>query len=316
MKKTIMVLCLFGMICGAVAAQNRPPKTKCNLEHQRLKAVSKSNTDLIEDVPEVEVVPEPVEVKRITDFKNEGDFRKAYDDVLNEYLAEYSRADKALVENNAAVDKAKAACLAEIESKVFSNAYNPTEIEYKKAELRENVERTVEAARNAKLGKLQSEYNSNIAVIDAKKGELDAAIQSATFIIRDVDVCISEYDNVSKSWSVKFTSTNPEIKFSTDWFKIQLDREAFVEQFEKIQPKILEGLYAEVHYSISVSKFNDEPEDMTHYERHVTRIELFDKRGTSVYLFDNLDIPAGSYYWNSYRKLLFVEGSASVATSK
>lgn len=181
--------------------------------------------------------------------------------------------------------------------------------------LRENLQRNVGELRDGTLNRIQAEYNQNIALIDQSKTELDSAIASTEFVIKDVEVCFSPYDNVSKSWLCKITSVNPEVKFSTDWrLAVRLDMEALESQFEKLSPKIKAGARAEAHYIVEVLKYPDDPEDMTTYSRKVIAIELLDCDGKRMAYFDNLEIPAGSWCWKSYRKQVFVDGSASVAT--
>lgn len=317
-KKIIVVICLLGFVYGGLTAQERsaPAKQKSLLESTRTQPVVRTtsdfNTDLIEsEVEEVAVVVE--EPKSVYDFNNETHFRGAYDKVLNAYLNEYATSNKKYVEANATIDTAAALSIAKINSTNYSEAWSPTEVEYKKAELRENLQRNVEDLRADTLNRIQTEYDKNIALIDQQKTELDSAIASTEFILKDLEVCFSPYDNVSKSWLCKITSVNPEVKFVTDWLSLKLEYESLEAQFEKLAPKIKAGVRAEAHYVVEVLKYPDDPEDLTSYNRLVTKIELFDNEGKRVAFFDNLNIPAGSWDWKSYRKQVFVDGAASVA---
>ena len=318
MKKFIIITCLSAFVFAGISAQNYsiPPKQKSLLEEGRIKSTtrttSKFNTDLVE--PEVEdVVAVVEEPKSVNDYTNETQFRVAYDKVLNEYLNEYAASNKKYVEANSAIDAAAALSIAKIQSTSYSEAWSPTEVEFKKQELRDNLQRNVEDLRASTLNRIQAEYNQNIALIDQSKTELDSAIASTEFVIKDVEVCFSPYDNVSKSWLCKITSVNPEVKFVTDGLSVKLDYELLEAQYEKLAPKIKAGVRAEAHYVVDVLKYDDAPEDMTTYSRKVIAIELLDSDGKRIAFFDNLDIPAGSWDWKSYRKQVFVDGSASVA---
>lgn len=318
MKKFIIITCLSAFVFAGLTAQNRtaPAKQKCQLEKNRTQSVVRTastfNTDLIE--PEVEdVVAVVEEPKSVNDYTNETQFRGAYDKVLNEYLNEYAASNKRYVEANSAIDAAAALSIAKIQSTNYSECWSPTEVEFKKQELRENLQRNVEDLRAGTLNRIQAEYNKNIALIDQKKTELDSAIASTEFVIQDVEVCFSPYDNVSHSWLCKITSVTPEVKFATDWLTVKLDYESLESQYEKLAPKIKAGVRAEAHYVVDVLKYDDDPEDMTTYSRKVIAIELLDSDGKRIAFFDNLDIPAGSWDWKSYRKQVFVDGSASVA---
>lgn len=318
MKKIIITTCLLAFVFAGISAQNRtaPAKQKCQLEKNRTQSVVRTastfNTDLIE--PEVEdVVAVVEEPKSVNDYTNETQFRGAYDKVLNEYLNEYAASNKKYVEANSAIDTAAALSIAKIQSTNYSEAWSPTEVEFKKQELRENLQRNIEDLRAGTLNRIQAEYNQNIALIDQKKTELDSAIASTEFVIKDVDVCFSPYDNISKTWLCKITSVNPEVKFVTDWLSVKLDYESLEAQYEKLAPKIKAGVRAEAHYVVDVLKYDDDPEDMTTYSRKVVTIELLDSDGKRIAFFDALDIPAGSWNWKSYRKQVFVDGSASVA---
>lgn len=318
MKKFIIITCLSAFVFVSLSAQNRtaPAKQKCQLEKNRTQSVVRTastfNTDLIE--PEVEdVVAVVEEPKSVNDYTNETQFRGAYDKVLNEYLNEYAASNKKYVEANSAIDAAAALSIAKIQSTNYSECWSPTEVEFKKQELRENLQRNVEDLRAGTLNRIQAEYNQNIALIDQKKTELDSAIASTEFIIKDVEVCFSPYDNISKAWLCKVTSVNPEVKFVTDRLSVKLDYECLEAQYETLAPKIKAGVRAEAHYVVDVLKYDDDPEDMTTYSRKVIAIELLDSDGKRIAFFDNLDIPAGSWDWKSYRKQVFVDGSASVA---
>lgn len=318
MKKFIIITCLSAFVFAGLTAQNRtaPAKQKCQLEKNRTQSVVRTastfNTDLIE--PEVEdVVAVVEEPKSVNDYTNETQFRGAYDKILNEYLNEYAASNKKYVEANSAIDAAAALSIAKIQSTNYSECWSPTEVEFKKQELRENLQRNVEDLRAGTLNRIQAEYNQNIAIIDNKKTELDSAIASTEFVIQDVEVCFSPYDNVSKRWLCKITSVTPEVKFATDWLTVKLDYESLESQYEKLAPKIKAGVRAEAHYVVDVLKYDDDPEDMTTYSRKVIAIELLDSDGKRIAFFDNLDIPAGSWDWKSYRKQVFVDGSASVA---
>lgn len=318
MKKIIITTCISAFIFVSLSAQSRtaPAKQKCQLEKNRTQSVVRTastfNTDLIE--PEVEdVVTVVEEPKSVNDYTNETQFRGAYDKVLNEYLNEYAASNKKYVEANSAIDAAAALSIAKIQSTNYSECWSPTEVEFKKQALRENLSRNVEDLRASTLNRIQAEYNQNIALIDQKKTELDNAISSTEFVIKDVEVCFSQYDNISKSWLCKVTSVNKEVKFATDWLPVKLDYESLEAQYEKLAPKIKDGVHAEAHYVVDVSKFDEEPEDMTNYSRKVVSIELLDSDGKRIAFFDNLDIPAGEWEWKSYRKQVFVDGSASVA---
>ncbi len=318
MKKFIIITCLSAFVFAGLTAQNRtaPAKQKCQLEKNRTQSVVRTastfNTDLIE--PEVEdVVAVVEEPKSVNDYTNETQFRGAYDKVLNEYLNEYAASNKKYVEANSAIDAAAALSIAKIQSTNYSECWSPTEVEFKKQELRENLQRNVEDLRAGTLNRIQSEYNNKIALIDQKKTELDSAIASTEYIINDLEVCFSPYDNVSKAWLCKVSSGHPEIKFVTDWLSVKLDYESLEAQYEKLAPKIKAGVRAEAHYVVDVFKYDDDPEDMTTYSRKVIAIELLDSDGKRIAFFDNLDIPAGSWDWKSYRKQVFVDGSASVA---
>lgn len=318
MKKIIIITCLSAFVFAGLSAQNRtaPAKQKSLMENNRTKSVVKTtstfNTDLIELESEA-IVTVPEEPKSVNDYTNETHFRGAYDKVLNEYLNEYAASNKKYVEANSAIDAAAALSIAKIQSTNYSECWSPTEIDFKKQELRENLQRNVEDLRVGTLNRIQAEYNQNIALIDQKKTELDSAIASTEFIIKDVEVCFSPYDNVSKTWLCKVTSVNPEVKFVTDWLSVKLDYESLEAQYETLAPKIKAGVRAEAHYVVDVLKYDDDPEDMTTYSRKITAIELLDSDGKRIAFFDNLDIPAGSWDWKSYRKQVFVNGSASVA---
>ena len=316
MKKIIITTCISAFIFVSLSAQSRtaPAKQKCQLEANRtqsvVKAASTFNTDLIE--PEVEdVVAIVEEPKSVLEYTKESQFRAAYDKVLDDYLAEYASSNKKYVEANGAIDTAAALSIAKIQSTSYSEAWSSTEVECKKQALRENLSRNVEDLRASTLNRIQAEYNQNIALIDQKKTELDSAIASTEFVIQDVEVCFSPYDNVSKSWLCKITSVNPEVKFATDWLTVKLDYESLESQYEKLAPKIKAGARAEAHYIVEVFKYPDDPEDMTTYSRKVVAIELLDCDGKRMAFFDNLEIHAGSWQWKCYRKL--VDGTASVA---
>lgn len=316
MKKIIINTCLLAFVFAGISAQNYsiPAKQKSLLEEGRTKSTTRTtssfDTDLV--VPEVEeVVTVLEEPKSVSDFSKESQFRAAYDKVLNDYLAEYASSNKKYVEANGAIDAAAALSIAKIQSTSYSEAWNPTEVEFKKQELRETLQRNIEDLRASTLNRIQAEYNQNIALIDQKKTELDSAIASTEFIIKDVEACFSPYDNVSKSWLCKITSVNPEVKFSTDWLAVRLDYESLESQYEKLAPKIKAGARAEAHYVVDVLKYPEDPEELTSYNRIVTSIELFDNEGKRIAFFEGLNIPAGSWEWKSYRKL--VDGTASVA---
>lgn len=316
MKKIIINTCLLAFVFAGISAQNYsiPAKQKSLLEEGRTKSTTRTtssfDTDLV--VPEVgEVVTVLEEPKSVSDFSKESQFRAAYDKVLNDYLAEYASSNRKFVEANGAIDAAAALSIAKIQSTSYSEAWSPTEVEFKKQELRENLQRNIEDLRASTLNRIQAEYNQNIALIDQSKTELDSAIASTEFVIKDVEVCFSPYDNVSKSWLCKITSVNPEVKFATDWLTVKLDYESLESQYEKLAPKIKAGARAEAHYIVEVFKYPDDPEDMTTYSRKVVAIELLDCDGKRMAFFDNLEIHAGSWQWKCYRKL--VDGTASVA---
>lgn len=318
MKKIIINTCLLAFVFAGISAQNYsiPAKQKSLLEEGRTKSTTRTtssfDTDLV--VPEVEeVVTVLEEPKSVSDFSKESQFRAAYDKVLNDYLAEYASSNRKFVEANGAIDAAVALSIAKIQSTSYSEAWSPTEVEFKKQELRENLQRNIEDLRASTLNRIQAEYNQNIALIDQKKTELDSAIASTEFIINDLEVCFSPYDNVSKTWLCKVTSVNPEVKFVSDWLSVKLDYESLEAQYEKLAPKIKAGVHAEAHYVVDVLKYPDDTEDMTTYSRKVVGIELFDKEGKRIAYFNDMDIAAGSWEWKSYRKLVVVDGSASVA---
>ena len=316
-SKITIITCLSVFVFASLSAQTHPApaKQKSKLETTRMQPVvrpaSMFNTDLIEpELEEIVVVVE--EPKSVNDYTNETQFMGAYDRILNEYLNEYAASNKKYVEANATIDTATAISIAKIQSTNYSEAWSPTEIEFKKQELRENLQRNVEDLRASTLNRIQAEYNQNIALIDQKKTELDSAIASTEFVLKDVEVCFSPYDNVSKSWLCKITSVNPEVKFVSDWLSVKLDYESLEAQYEKLAPKIKAGVRAETHYVVDVMKFDEAPEDTTTYARKVVAIELLDSDGKRIAFFDNLNIHAGSWEWKSYRKQVFVDRAASV----
>lgn len=314
--KKIIVTCLAVFVLASLSAQNYsvPAKQKSLLEqNRRTKSVTKTTSKTVVEPEVEEVVAVVEEPKSVNDYTNESQFRGAYDRVLNEYLAEYAASNKKYVESNSAIDAAAALSIAKIQNASYSEAWSPTEIDFKKQELRENLQREVEDLRASTLNSIQTEYNQKIALIDQKKTELDSAIASTEFVIRDVEVCTSPYDNVAKAWLCKITSVSPNITFATDWLSVKLDYESLEAQYETLAPKIKAGIHAEAHYVVKVFKYPDDPEDMTTYSRTVTMIELFDNDGKRIVRFDNLDIPAGSWEWKNYRKQVFSDSSASVA---
>ena len=318
MKKFIIITCLSAFVFAGLTAQNRtaPAKQKCQLEKNRTQSVVRTastfNTDLIE--PEVEdVVAVVEEPKSVNDYTNETQFRIAYDKILNEYLNEYASANNKFVEANATIDNAAALSFEKIQETNFSDAWSQTEIEYKKQQLCDNLTSEVESLREVTINRIQKEYNAKIAQLDMMKTELDATLMSTEFVINDVDIIFSPYDNISKCWQVKVTSFAPEVRFETSWLKIKLEYEALEQEYENIAPKIKNGeIRGQAHYIVNISKKNEDPEALSFYEKVITKIELLDKEGKRVVIFDNLNIPAGNWTWDSYKKLVFVDSSVAL----
>lgn len=312
MKKFITLVSVLSLsLMSSLTAQNRQQqiKPKSVMEAKRVESVYKKNSVITADVEETVAVVSPVAMTEdlpidCKAFTNETQFRLAYDKLMNEYLQEYGRSNKAWVEGNSAIDTAYALGLEQIQNKRFSECWSETEIDFKKEDLREALQKKVAESREVMLNKLQNDYNNNIAKIDAKKTELDSALMSSDFVITDVDVIFSPYDSISKSWLFKVTSFDPEVKFSTDWMKLALDYESLEAQYENIAPRIKAGVRAVAHYSIYVYNAS-EPEDYTSYERVVTQIELFDRSGKSIAVFDELSISAGMWDWAGYRRKVF-----------
>lgn len=315
MKKIIIITSVMACVFANLSAQNRsvPVKTKSLLEANRnqsvMRTTAKSNTDLVE--PEVkEIVAVAEEPKSVYEFSNESQFRAAYNQLLDEYLNEYTASNKKVVESNSTIYSAAALSIAKINSTNYSDCWSPTEVEFKKAQLRENIQRQVEELRSDTLNRIQAEYNGVIAKIDQRKTELDNVLASTEFILRDSEVCFSPYDNISKCWQCKIKSVNPEVKFESEWLHVKLDYESLEAQYENLAPKIAAGIHAETHYVVEILKYPEDPEELTSYNRIVTSIELFDNEGKRIAFFEGLNIPAGSWCWNSYRKQVFVDDTS------
>lgn len=307
MKKVIifaLATILSGGMLSAQVVTTQSTKSKSVLETRRVQPQSIA-LEKVEKFEAVVAAGEPEPPVATKDFKSEAHFKTAYGEILSEYLEAYETANKEYVELNARIDIARAKSMSNIASKTFSKAYSPTEVDYKRQELVEKLEKTVEETRTAKLNELQASYNAAIAAIDQRKTVLDSALSTSEFVI-NVDACVTKYDNISKTWKFKFTSTNPDVKFSTDWLTLKLDREALEEQYEELAPKIEAGIRAKAYYSVSVMLPDGAPEDLTQYERRVSRIEIFDTNGKSIGLFP-VDVPADSWTWNSFKRQLFVE---------
>lgn len=320
MKRIVSsILLVFIFFTGLEAQDINIPsvKSKCVLEGNRLKSVVNNitdNTELIEEVNSVSASEELCEIPvSVNEYNNETQFRIAYDKILNEYLNEYASANKKFVEANATIDNAAALSFEKIQETNFSDAWSQTEIEYKKQQLCDNLTSEVESLREVTINRIQKEYNAKIAQLDMMKTELDAALMSTEFVINNVDIIFSPYDNISKCWQVKVTSFDPEVRFETSWLKIKLEYEALEQEYENIAPKIKNGeIRGQAHYVVNISKKNEDPEALSFYEKVITKIELLDKEGKRVVIFDNLNIPAGNWTWDSYKKLVSVDSSVAL----
>lgn len=318
--KTPKILCAFtvGLVMTVAVLEAQTPKAKVLMPLQqqatavtKVVPVAEQEVEILEEEP-VKVIPAKKDPK---DFSTEEDFTQAYESLLGEYLEVWTKANQSWVEADSSISLAEAQAVAEIMDQKYSDAYSKPEVDWKKAELRANLQEKVEEVRSTKLNQLTADYNKSVSALDSKRTMLDNQYSSTMFVTRNLDLNISPWDSIDKSWTVKITSNDPYVMFSTDYLKISLDKEEelFVPQFEKINPIIKSGfLVAEVSYTVDIYQEPDAPEDSV-YNRTVKRIVLFDKRsGNVICTFEDLAIPAGSTTWTGFKKRLFIDNNGVV----
>ncbi len=314
--KTPKILCAFtvGLVMTVASLEAQTPKAKVLMPLQQQAAAVTKVVTVVESEVEKMVEEEPVKIvpakKDPKDFSTEEDFTQAYEALLGEYLEVWTRTNQSWVEADSAISLAEAQAVAEIMDQQYSEAYSKPEVDWKKAELRANLQEKVEEVRSTKLNQLTADYNKAVSSLDSKRTMLDNQYSSTMFVTRNLDLNISPWDSIDKSWTVKITSNDPYVMFSTDYLKISLDKdeELFVPQFERVNPIINSGsLMAEVSYTVDIYQEPDAPEDSV-YNRTVKRIVLFDKRsGNVICTFEDLAIPAGSTTWTGFKKRLFID---------